>query len=245
MAFRSCVQSMVLHTDMRTHMAGMSQMEETLAQKRATGGAFDLASKPADRQLLLDTVLHAADLGNPAKPLRLGLTWARLIMIEYFSQGDAERDAGLPISPMCDRNRPTLDVQQHAFLKLFVLPLYTQLAEAMQCAPSQLLERVGGAAAASDVLSAPLSNLLANRSYYANRMQHRSMLQQHVQARIAAGAKAATLKPGAVAVAVVTPDKAAGGTAVAGAGVTKSCSPAEAEAEAERASYVIQDEEAA
>lgn len=42
-------------------------------------------------------------------------------------QGDMERAAGLPISPMCDRSRATLPQSQINFIEFVVAPLYVQV----------------------------------------------------------------------------------------------------------------------
>lgn len=53
-------------------------------------------------------MIHLADLSNPTKPIDLYSTWVKNIMEEYWRQGDRERDLGIDISPMCDRNNITI-----------------------------------------------------------------------------------------------------------------------------------------
>lgn len=151
--FRASVVTMVLHTDMKSHVASVGAMESAVSRHRAAGTWF-APDSPADRKLLLDFALHACDLGNPAKPLRIGLQWADLILREYYQQGDAERQAGLPLSPMMDRNRPTVDAQQCAFIDIVVLPLFSQLHDAFR----------------DESLEPAVRNLADNRAYYASRM---------------------------------------------------------------------------
>ena len=57
-------------------------------------------------------MVHCADLSNPTKPLDLYRKWCDRIMEEFFQQGDKERDAGLDISPMCDRYNATIEKSQ-------------------------------------------------------------------------------------------------------------------------------------
>ena len=80
-------------------------------------------------------MVHCADLSNPTKPLELYKTWCGRIMEEFFQQGDRsdffslfflggevggkvenqmfrEREAGLDISPMCDRFNATIEKSQ-------------------------------------------------------------------------------------------------------------------------------------
>jgi len=56
--------------------------------------------------------VHCADLSNPTKPLPLYQQWTERIMAEFFRQGDLEREQGLDISPMCDRQTATIEKTQ-------------------------------------------------------------------------------------------------------------------------------------
>ena len=57
-------------------------------------------------------MVHCADLSGPTKPLPIYRRWCDRIMEEFFQQGDKEREAGLEISPMCDRNNATIEKSQ-------------------------------------------------------------------------------------------------------------------------------------
>lgn len=57
-------------------------------------------------------MVHCADLSNPTKPLDAYKLWVERIMEEFFQQGDKEREAGLDISPMCDRYNATVEKSQ-------------------------------------------------------------------------------------------------------------------------------------
>ena len=61
---------------------------------------------------ILQNMVHCSDLSNPTKPLELYKTWVERIMGELFHQGDMERDLGLDISPMCDRESATIEKSQ-------------------------------------------------------------------------------------------------------------------------------------
>lgn len=62
-------------------------------------------------------MVHCADLSNPTKPLDIYRRWVSLIMEEFFQQGDREREQGLDVSPMCDRQNATIEKSQvHFFL---------------------------------------------------------------------------------------------------------------------------------
>ena len=57
-------------------------------------------------------MVHCSDLSNPTKPLDIYRYWVDRIMEEFFRQGDREREAGMEISPMCDRYNATIEKSQ-------------------------------------------------------------------------------------------------------------------------------------
>ena len=62
-------------------------------------------------------MVHCSDLSNPTKPLEIYRKWVDRIMEEFFRQGDRERDAGMEISPMCDRFNATIEKSQVTYQK--------------------------------------------------------------------------------------------------------------------------------
>ena len=48
--------------------------------------------------------LKVADLGHTAATERVHLDWTKRLEAEFYTQGDRERDLGLKISPLMDRN---------------------------------------------------------------------------------------------------------------------------------------------
>ena len=50
---------------------------------------------------------------------------------EFFEQGDIERDEGLPISFLCDRNTINIPTNQPGFINFIVVPLYSAISEAL------------------------------------------------------------------------------------------------------------------
>ena len=51
-------------------------------------------------------MLHAADVSNCARPWDVYIKWVEPITEEFYRQGDSEAKAGLPVTPMMDRNKP-------------------------------------------------------------------------------------------------------------------------------------------
>lgn len=65
---------------------------------------------------VLQTLVHSADLSNPTKELHLYKSWVEMVMKEFYLQGDRERELGLDLSPMCDRNNSSIEKSQVRFL---------------------------------------------------------------------------------------------------------------------------------
>ena len=51
------------------------------------------------------------------------------MLSEFFAQGDRERDLGLNISPLCDRNTVVFSKSQIGFIDMFILPIFSVFRE--------------------------------------------------------------------------------------------------------------------
>jgi len=76
---------------------------------------------------MLEVLVHAADISNPLKPKPIAVAWTDRIVNEFCAQGDLERAAGSPISPMCDRNTLDVTTMQLGFMDFVITPLATSL----------------------------------------------------------------------------------------------------------------------
>merc|ERR1719171_2853700 len=74
-------------------------------------------------------VQKSCDIGGSAKPLSLHTQWAMRVASEFFTQGDLEKELGLPCSPFCDRERTKLSEAQRGFIDFIVMPVYSALTE--------------------------------------------------------------------------------------------------------------------
>ncbi|KAL6755521.1 hypothetical protein V8C86DRAFT_217136 [Haematococcus lacustris] len=77
-----------------------------------------------DKLLSLQMALKCSDLGHLAAPLPVHLAWVSRLEAEFFTQGDAERAHGLPISPLCDRTKQGITKSQVGFFDFVALPLF-------------------------------------------------------------------------------------------------------------------------
>jgi len=131
---------MVLATDMARHGDHVRKIESFVEEQRAgtlqeVGGDPDQVGKQEaleTKLLLLESILHAADISNPCKPRAIMLQWTERVLAEFWAQGDEERSLGLqPISPLCDREsgRASVPKGQTLFITFVIRPFYQPIAE--------------------------------------------------------------------------------------------------------------------
>merc|ERR1711862_944584 len=74
-------------------------------------------------QLMMNTFLHGADVGNPMKPWELCCELAQLCLDEFFAQGDKEKELGIPVQMLNDRDKVTLPNSQVGFIEFVIAPM--------------------------------------------------------------------------------------------------------------------------
>ena len=105
----------VLDTDMSKHTKHISDINTRLYK---TGGFNE------EKEFIICTFLHMADLSNPCRKHDIGEQWAKLISEEFFAQGDKERENGIEINPLCDRFSVNIAKSQIGFINGVILPYF-------------------------------------------------------------------------------------------------------------------------
>lgn len=130
---RTKVVQAVLHTDMTSHFASVAKIKSN-----ATGKPWDKL-EPTSQWEVLMFMLHMADISNPAKGDPMFKLWTDRCLEEFFSQGDKERDMGLPISMLCDRHTTKRPDSQIGFINFVVKPSYEVLAGVISAVGGNIL----------------------------------------------------------------------------------------------------------
>lgn len=112
---RKLMVDMVLATDMAIHFDLLKRFN---AQSEEMP---DLAAWP-EPNLLLQMLLHLADIANPSRPFHLARGWAERVIQEFCEQGDKEAAGGLPLSPFCIRATMDMPRAQLNFIDVFLRP---------------------------------------------------------------------------------------------------------------------------
>ena len=80
---RQFVQQAVMSTDMGSHQELVDQLAASRAERPDIGAR---SGDPGARALLLQFLLHAADLCNPCRPPPLGTAWGERVCGEFLAQ---------------------------------------------------------------------------------------------------------------------------------------------------------------
>ncbi|VDP72938.1 unnamed protein product [Echinostoma caproni] len=140
LSLRRMAIDMVLATDMSKHMSLLADLKTMVETKKVAGSGILTLDNYSDRMQILQNMIHCSDLSNPTKPLALYRQWNTRIMEEHFRQGDREREQGLELSPMCDRNTASLEKTQVSFIDYIVHPLWETWSELVHPDAQKILE---------------------------------------------------------------------------------------------------------
>merc|ERR1719217_1989170 len=83
----------------------------------------EIFQNPDNKKMVLNLLLHAADISNPCKPWRTCRAWALRVLEEFFAQGDQEKALGIPVQMLNDREKVNRPNSQIGFIEFIVSPL--------------------------------------------------------------------------------------------------------------------------
>lgn len=113
--FKKHIVDLVLATDVTTTMPFAKSFEQWLAEPTHS-------EVTAARAMQL--LIKASDISNPSRALPVYEQWVVGVMQEFFRQGDAENELGLPYSMNCDQHTVNVDKCQVGFIQFLVEPLF-------------------------------------------------------------------------------------------------------------------------
>jgi len=133
-----CIEA-ILHTDNIHHFAMVKEMQmlyemnsdvfDIALQMHQTGQVdfppkeiCDILGEPEKRKSIRNLLLHFSDISNPTKPFSICKRWAWLIVDEFFQQGDREKELGITVQPLNDRDKVNRPYSQVGFIEFFVAP---------------------------------------------------------------------------------------------------------------------------
>nr|XP_018667622.1 cAMP-specific 3',5'-cyclic phosphodiesterase 4B isoform X3 [Ciona intestinalis] len=152
-SLRKMAIDMVLATDMSKHMQLLANLKTMVETKKVAASGVLMLDNYTDRIQVLQNMVHCADLSNSSKPIEAYKQWVARLIDEFWMQGDVEREAGLEISPLCDRHNTSIERSQVMFIDFVVHPLLETWADLVN-------------PYAQDIIN----QLASNREYYASRL---------------------------------------------------------------------------
>jgi cAMP-specific phosphodiesterase 4 len=146
---RKRVVETILATDMAFHQKNLNNIKSKLEQFNIKKGrnldkmiqVDNLNKTFENQQLLLNLAVHAVDIGAPGKKFKICEQWRERVYEEFFKQGDLEREQGMPISLLCDRNTTHPVKSQIGFITFVVQPTFEALNQFLP-ESSELIENL-------------------------------------------------------------------------------------------------------
>jgi 3',5'-cyclic-nucleotide phosphodiesterase len=114
---RDTIVDMLLATDMGQHAKVVGRFKSRLEVDTKFVTRDDI-------RLAMQMSIKISDVSNPARPLYLYLRWSDQINIEFWAQGDREKELKVQVSPLMDRTTAVVGKGQVAFYNYVVEPMY-------------------------------------------------------------------------------------------------------------------------
>ena len=119
-SIRKLIIDLILATDMSKHF------EIVTSTRTKYSESIDL-DNPEQRLDMFRVIIKSADIGHTAKSIELHEKWCRLVIDEFYAQGDLEKEKGIPVSMFCDRENGNIGKSQAGFIKSISLILFETL----------------------------------------------------------------------------------------------------------------------
>ena len=128
----------IISTDMANHQRVLTSLKAKVESYEIVRGKNfekicsdesnkNLAKLFDNQQVILNMVIHSADISNAGKPSKISEMWVDRVYGEFFMQGDLEKEKGLPISTFCDRATTNINKAMVGFISFIVGPTFDAL----------------------------------------------------------------------------------------------------------------------
>ncbi|KAI9299602.1 hypothetical protein BJ944DRAFT_152955, partial [Cunninghamella echinulata] len=135
--FRQTIISSILATDMAlnndyvTKFKQQAQLRQQHSHHVENNNINEIEEEQAfkDPYLLCTALIKCADVSNVTRPFQRGKNWAKLLVEEFASQGDLERELGMPVQATNDRTKLVMEDCQIGFIKFVAMDLFTTVGD--------------------------------------------------------------------------------------------------------------------
>mmetsp|Transcript_97445 Transcript_97445/g.297755 ORF Transcript_97445/g.297755 Transcript_97445/m.297755 type:complete len:901 (-) Transcript_97445:299-3001(-) len=136
-ARKNCIE-VILHTDMMGHGAMVKdlqmtyQMNQEIFNSKVEGNQsaasnmaeIEVFTQAETKMLVLECILHSADVSNPCRAWETTRAWAMVCLEEFFAQGDQEKMLGIPVQFLNDREKLNKPNSQIGFIEFMIAPFF-------------------------------------------------------------------------------------------------------------------------
>ncbi|CAO3595350.1 unnamed protein product [Absidia cylindrospora] len=129
--FRKTVVTSILATDMSLHNEYVMKIKEQSVRFQDQSSCSKV-DEEQERLLICSAIIKCADISNVARPFFHATKWAELLVEEFACQGDLEKELGMPVSPLNDREKLVLEDSQIGFIQFVAMGLFKHVREVMQ-----------------------------------------------------------------------------------------------------------------
>lgn len=119
------IQNLILATDITRQQEFLSRFKRYLGPSSPDEESLDMRI-PDHRQFILQIALKCADISNPCRPWDISKKWSHKVCEEFYRQGDFERQLGLMVTSLCDRQTTSVPKIQEGFFRVVVTPLMNE-----------------------------------------------------------------------------------------------------------------------
>lgn len=81
-------------------------------------------NQPEVKTLIMEAILHSADVSNPCRTWDVTQRWSHICIDEFFAQGDEEKKRGIPVQFLNNRETLSRPNSQIGFIEFMVAPLF-------------------------------------------------------------------------------------------------------------------------
>merc|ERR1719188_2473838 len=85
---------------------------------------MEVFTQAETKMLVLECILHSADVSNPCRSWDTSQAWAMVCLEEFFAQGDQEKMLGIPVQFLNDRDKLNRPNSQIGFIEFMIAPLF-------------------------------------------------------------------------------------------------------------------------
>lgn len=124
------VNRLILATDMARHKEILDEYSKELKISEEGHNKWNcnyIRTNPAHKHLLMMVLIKGCDISNETRPNSVTEPWVKCLLNEFFDQGDMEKQLGLPITPIMDRDTVVKSKSQTWFITNVSLPLFIKL----------------------------------------------------------------------------------------------------------------------